>query len=214
MVQEDTTKDQQEGMKEATRALLNSLHNLSYTNPLVIALSQLEGRHVLEAEEAYPEIFDNRAVRPFFNLFLSGGEKGILKLTSFGAALKTFRDYVHGLLGNDEVVARMNANLGMELSNPLKDYTYAALEQLTEKERLCLRIACTKVNALDSATEANRYLEAHGLRIEEKEFEEMARRIYDLMLVERYARGRIQPVDSLKPYILEVTANLETKKDK
>ena len=162
MAQEERTQIEQERMKESMRALLNSLYNLSYANPLIVAISQLEGRHILEAEEAYPEVFDNSAVRPFFNLFLTGDEKGVLKLTSLGSALKAFRDHVHNLLGNDDVVARMNLRLGLELSNPLKDYTYAALDQLAEKERLCLRIACTQIQSLDSVTEANQYLQSYG----------------------------------------------------
>lgn len=214
MVESEKIETEKERMRKDTVTLLNSLYNLSYANPLVIAIRQLEGRHVLEAEEAYPEIFDNRAVRPFFSIFISGDEKGVLKLTTFGSALKAFCDHVHNLLGNDEVVARINSNLEMELSNPLRDYTRAALDQLTDKEKLCLRIACTKVNRLDSATEANRYLEAYGSQIDENEFEDTLRKIDDLMLGEPYAGDRVQPAAILKRYILEATANLETRSGK
>ena len=213
MVEEERIEEEKERMKEATRTLLNSFYNLSFANPLVIAISQLEGKHILEAEEAYPEIFDNRTVRPFFNLFLSGDEKGILKLTSFGSALKTFRDHIHNFLDNDEVVARMNSNLDMELSNPVKDYVYAALEQLSEKEKLCLRIAYTQTS-LTSAQEANRYLESYNVQIEEDEFKETTKKIRDLMLSDPSFEDRIYPVTILKSCIQEATANLETRKEK
>lgn len=204
--------DNKERMKKATMALLNSLYNLSYANPLVIAISQLEGRHVLEAEEAYPEIFDNRTVRPFFNLFISGDERGMLKLTSFGSALKTFRDHTHNLLGNDEIVARMNSNLDMQLSNPLRDYVGAALDQLSEKEKLCLRIAYTKNTRLSSADMANQYLQVYNSGIDENEFKETVRKIQELLLGESYIKDAIQPIMAMAPYIAEYTANLETGK--
>ena len=132
---ERTTKD----MKQ----LLIAIYNLSFANNLIFAMQQLKGRTILQAEEAYGEIFDNPSVRPFFHLFLGTDERGRMKLSSLGDALERFITHVHRFLDDEDTIARINKTFDLELSNPLRDLVYSVIKQFDEKEKKVARVAAT-----------------------------------------------------------------------
>lgn len=195
-------------MVKNMKTLLEALYALSFANPLITAMSQLEGKHVLLAEEAYPEIFSEPKVRPYFNLFLSGDERGNLKLTSFGQALKTFREYIHGLLSNDDLVTRVNQAFDIELSNPVRDFVYSAVSATDKIGKMCLRTAA-RANYVNTPSEIKARFD---IEISEEQLSEKTKELSELLLSQ--STDRVWIPELFKPYILEATSELEGKERK
>lgn len=195
-------------MVKNMKALLEALYALSFANPLITAMSQLEGRHVLPADEAYPEIFYEPKVRPYFNLFLSGDERGNLKLTSFGQALKTFREHIHALFSNDDLVARVNQAFGIELSNPVRDFVYSAVSVTDKIGKTCLR-AAARTSYVNTPSEVKARFD---IEISEEQLREKAKELSELLLSQ--SADRIWVPEQFKPYILEATSELEGEEKK
>ncbi|MCL0065103.1 hypothetical protein M1N84_04370 [Dehalococcoidia bacterium] len=135
--------EEKERATEDMKQLLTAIYNLSFANNLIFAMQQLKGRTILQAEEAYGEIFDNPSVRPFFHFFLGTDERGRMKLSSLGDALERFITHVHRFLDDEDTIARINKTFDLELSNPLRDLVYSVIKQFDEKEKKVARVAAT-----------------------------------------------------------------------
>jgi len=196
-------EEEREDMMKGMKAVFEALYALSFVNPIILAIRRLERQHVLPAEEAFPEIFNNPKVRPYFSLFLSGDEEGNLRLTSFGKALKNFSDSVHHFLADDDLVARTNEIFEIELSNPVRDFVHSAVDTTDRIGKICLRAA----TALRIITSPSDITTKFDVDLSEKEFREKAWELNNLLLSE-YA-DRISIPELFRPYVIEATSNLE-----
>jgi len=199
---EEETQD----MVKNVRALLEAFYALSFANPLIVAINQLEGQHILPAEEAYPEIFNDPKVRPYFNLFLSGSERGYLKLTSFGKMMKEFKEHIHDLLSNDDLIARVNQGFGIELSNPVRDFVYSAVSATDKVGKICLRTAA-RLSKYYSLGEPSMVKERFDIEISKEQFREKVKELNELLL--SVSSDYIEVPELFKPYILEASSELE-----
>ena len=203
-----------QNMVKNVRALLEAFYALSFANPLIVAISQLEGRHILPAEEAYPEIFNDPKVRPYFNLFLSGNERGYLKLTPLGKVLREFGEHIHDLLSNDDLIARVNQVFGLELSNPVRDFVYSAVSATDKVGKICLRTAASLDNPyyMEEPYGIEKIKEKFDIEISKEQVREKAKELNGLLLSEKSSYIRIPEL--FKPYILEATSELKGEERK
>ena len=189
--------------EDALKRLLQAIYDLSLVNPFIAVLQQLEGKSILQAHEAYPEIFTNPKVSPFVSLFLSVDDKYAIRTSSFGGNLKYFIQNVHVLLNNDDTLARINSAFGLDLTNPLRDFAISVLQSVDDKTKQ-IAVLCAQ-RSIDFGA-AERHFREVGEYITEDEFESISHRLEEMMLINVYNYGyggiQIQCKTEYAPHIL------------
>ncbi|MCL0098062.1 hypothetical protein M1O19_06060 [Dehalococcoidia bacterium] len=199
------TEEKERATKDM-KQLLTAIYNLSFANNLIFAMQQLKGRTILQAEEAYGEIFDNPSVRPFFHLFLGTDERGRMKLSSFGDALERFITYVHRFLDDEDTIARINKTFGLELSNPLRDLVYSVIKRFDEKEKKVARVATMSLYARFDRI-SSEIKDEFGLELSMDEIKDINEKMRMFLLCTSDTSFDIP--EQLGRHILEATKDLE-----
>lgn len=199
------TEEKERATKDM-KQLLTAIYNLSFANNLIFAMQQLKGRTILQAEEAYGEIFDNPSVRPFFHLFLGTDERGRMKLSSLGDALESFIAYAHRFLDDEDTIARINKTFGLELSNPLRDLVYSVIKRFDEKEKKVARVAAMSLYARFDRI-SSEIKDEFGLELSMDEIKDINEKMRMFLLCTSDTSFDIP--EQLRRHILEATKDLE-----
>lgn len=200
--------------REEIKSLLVSLYNLSYANPLIFIISQLVGRSVVEAEEAYPEVFGDPQVRPYLHLLISIDETGKMKLSRFGESLMSFVSWVHGFLEEEGIVARINATYNLNLTNPRKDLVYTVIGKLNKEERIITKIVAETYGSVSFSEVKGKAKSSFNIELDEEVIKKTLKKLQDYLLADKSYSDRFVISDIYKKHILssKIIKELEEKK--